>query len=447
MDYTKRSDSTEEAALIIGLGGTGTDAVIRLKRRIYGQLNLGEKDERTPESFNVKYLIIDSNSSKIKDQWRTAAAIDEKEEFFFIRGNDKIRNLCNEEYIKSRQEFYWLNYGYFSYDGNDRRWWSNNGIRQLGRYLLVSSAERIYEKIKADIQSLLKENRNRDLTVHICTGLSGATGSGIFLDVCYLVRLALQEMKKEDAVVCGYFFMPDVNISMPEIKMSSLLTEYIKVNGYTALQELDYCMNFSNNMDSFRMDYGFKKIDFGMKPVDLCWLVSATDASGKLLKDGYMHAISSVCSFIDRFLMKTRNTDRECVKEDEIWSLQKLMTVLNAADAEVELRHGANINYRIFGIDEEPLLWKNPLYTQTITKYNMKAIAREAADGCEMMGCSSIVHIYSGVSLHAYQELWDWERAYESDRKPCRHLYERGSENWNLKLPSPIPASFRGDKT
>ena len=86
------------------------------------------------------------------------------------------------------------------------------------------------------------------------------------------------------------------------------------------------------------------------------------------------------------FLMKTRNTDRECVKEDEIWSLQKLMTVLNAADAEVELRHGANINYRIFGIDEEPLLWKNPLYTQTITKYNMKAIAREAADGCEMMG-------------------------------------------------------------
>ena len=53
--------------------------------------------------------------------------------------------------------------------------------------------------------------------------------------------------------------MPDVNISMPEIKMSSLLTEYIKVNGYTALQELDYCMNFSNNMDSFRMDYGFKK--------------------------------------------------------------------------------------------------------------------------------------------------------------------------------------------
>ena len=82
MDYTKRSDSTEEAALIIGLGGTGTDAVIRLKRRIYGQLNLGEKDERTPESFNVKYLIIDSDSSKIKDQWRTAAAIDEKEEFF-----------------------------------------------------------------------------------------------------------------------------------------------------------------------------------------------------------------------------------------------------------------------------------------------------------------------------------------------------------------------------
>ena len=54
-----------------------------LKRRIYGQLNLGEKDERTPESFNVKYLIIDSDSSKIKDQWRTAAAIDEKEEFFF----------------------------------------------------------------------------------------------------------------------------------------------------------------------------------------------------------------------------------------------------------------------------------------------------------------------------------------------------------------------------
>ena len=55
MDYTKRSDSTEEAALIIGLGGTGTDAVIRLKRRIYGQLNLGE---RTRERLKVSMLNI-----------------------------------------------------------------------------------------------------------------------------------------------------------------------------------------------------------------------------------------------------------------------------------------------------------------------------------------------------------------------------------------------------
>lgn len=123
------------------------------------------------------------------------------------------------------------------------------------------------------------------------------------MDVCYLVRLALQEIEKEDATVCGYFFMPDVNLSVPEIMRSSLLSQYIKVNGYAALQELDYCMNFANNKDSFRMDYGFTKVDFKTQPIDMCYLISAMDSEGNRIDNGYCYAMNLVTNHIINFIV------------------------------------------------------------------------------------------------------------------------------------------------
>ena len=55
----------------------------------------------------------------------------------------------------------------------------------------------------------------------------------------------------------------------------------------------------------------------------------------------------------------------------------------------------------------------------------------------------SVMRFYSGLPMYAYQGIQELERAYEADNKAGRHLYERGECNWNLILPSPIPASFK----
>lgn len=63
------------------------------------------------------------------------------------------------------------------------------------------------------IQTLVNEAKrgliNPNVYVNIFTGLCGMTGSGSFLDVCYLVQKALEY---DDYMTYGYFFLPDVNL-------------------------------------------------------------------------------------------------------------------------------------------------------------------------------------------------------------------------------------------
>ena len=207
----------------------------------------------------------------------------------------------------------------------------------------------MFDKIKSEMQSALLACNNGKLTVHICAGISGGTGSGTFLDVCYLVRQALQEIGKTDESVCGYFFLPDVNLSVPEIINNPLTSQYIKVNAYAALQELDYCMNFTNNKDSFRMNYGFTKVDFKMQPVDMCYLISATDAEENRIADSYHSVIGLVANNIINFVANSFGDLRETEK-DNGKSLAEYISVWNCVRAGITLQHGASVDYNIFGM-------------------------------------------------------------------------------------------------
>lgn len=231
----------------------------------------------------IKYLVVDSDASKLKEQTGRLTDIDENTEFFSLANESSIATFADKKVMENRPELYWLDFEHIPIDD------ANNcagGIRQVGRFLLVDRAQMLYAKIKSEMTSALQAAETGNLNVHICAGISGGTGSGTFIDVCYLVRRALEEIGKPESRVCGYFFLPDVNLSVPEIIKNPLISDYIKVNGYAALQELDYCMNYGRNKDSFKMNYGFTKVDYSMKPVDLCYLVSTTDSSGNHLQNG-----------------------------------------------------------------------------------------------------------------------------------------------------------------
>ena len=346
IDHAKQVERQDEATLVIGLGGTGSDAVMKLKREVFKQLKPDDEQTAIPTYAAIKYLIVDSDDSKINAQTGRFTDIDRNTEYFDLSHCNIRKIFRTDELLKKRPEFYWLDYEHMAIDQARE---SYGGIRQIGRLRLVDQALALYEKIKSEMQSALSFCNNGKLTVHICTGLCGGTGSGAFLDVCYLVRLALQEIEKEDATVCGYFFMPDVNLSVPEIMRSSLLSQYIKVNGYAALQELDYCMNFANNKDSFRMDYGFTKVDFKTQPIDMCYLISAMDSEGNRIDNGYCYAMNLVTNHIINFMAK--NFEDLCESEKNSGkSLAESVSEWNCLRAGIALQHGANVNYNIFGV-------------------------------------------------------------------------------------------------
>lgn len=379
IDHGKQSARQDGATLVIGLGGTGSDAVMKLKKEVFKQLKPDDENAVLPTYSAIKYLVVDSDASKINAQVGKLTDIDRNTEFFEISNSNIKATFGATEILKNRPELYWLDYEHISINQASA---GAGGIRQVGRFLLVDKARALYDKIKSEMQSALLVCNNGKLTVHICAGISGGTGSGTFLDVCYLVRQALQEIGKTEANVCGYFFLPGVNLSVPEVMAASLTSEYIKVNGYAALQELDYCMNFANNKDSFRMNYGFTKVDFNMQPVELCYLISTTDSSGNRVQNGYRYAMGVVTDHIISFLARVESQAGQNSEEDGGLTLEGHISNLNSIRAGITLQHGANVDYNILGasIAEMPLseiatylgakLFENfrPMYDKTPTE-------------------------------------------------------------------------------
>lgn len=343
IDRGRQSDRQDGASVILGLGGTGADAVIKLKQEVYKQLRPDDADAVIPRYDAVRYLIIDADDSQIP-QSAAVSDIDKNTEFFALSNSSIKSTFEAKEILKTRPELYWLDYENISIDEASK---GAGGIRQVGRFLLVDKGEALYAKMKTVIESALTAAKTGELDVHICAGLSGGTGSGIFLDVCYLIRTILKQIGKQDARVSGYFFLPDVNLSVPVIQENPLISAYIKVNGYASLQELDYCMNFGKNKDSFVMNYGFTAVDCAMNPVDLCYLISTTDAAGNRVQNGYQYAMGVVTDYIISFL----------AKETSGFTLQSHIANLNSIKEGIHVQHGANVDYNILGasVAEMPL--------------------------------------------------------------------------------------------
>ena len=199
IDHQKQSDQQPGATVVIGLGGTGADAVIQLKKEVYKQLKPDNPDAVIPRYDNIRYLIVDSDAAKVDASRGRISDIDKSTEFFSISNTAIKEAFAAREIMESRPEMNWLNYDKISIDDAGA---GAGGIRQVGRFLLVDRAEHLYQKIKSTFNSALVGTDGK-ITVHICAGISGGTGSGTFLDVCYLVREALKEIGKPEANVCG----------------------------------------------------------------------------------------------------------------------------------------------------------------------------------------------------------------------------------------------------
>ena len=273
----QKEEQGDCVTLAIGRGGTGISCLSNLKRMVYERVQADNSKELVPAYSHIKFLAVDTDRYTLESD-RKINSLDKSSEFFDISSPDP---LLVQEFFASRHvtppELQWVKkidpdkgerglriLDVTSYSG---------GVRQIGRLLMIEKSNAFLSRVK-DLVTEAKRGFSHgvDVNIHIFSGVGGGTGSGIFLDVCYLVQKALYDIGEGGhAVTHGYFFLPDVNLSIPGIAANWNVSSNIMANGYAAMKELDYCMNFETNGGEWSQQYrGFEIGPIKTQPVDFC---------------------------------------------------------------------------------------------------------------------------------------------------------------------------------
>lgn len=293
--------------ILIGLGGTGIDCIRTIKTQVYTRLKPDNPDEVEPSYSHIRFLGVDSNAqscggcgSGFYRGSRELLPLDETE-FFSIFNNqiDRVFSEDGRSVLQSREDLTWMDWEHvplpFLLDE------PFGAIRQLGRFLLMDKSDIFYVRLEQEINAAKRGLKDPQVYIHIFSGLSGGTGSGCLLDVCYMARDIAKKMG--NAAILGYFFLPDVNLAnIPYENIA--MRNHIPKNGYATMQELDYCMNLPHNGGSFTQTYkGGRTIDWNTPPVDMCHLISATNQHNEVIPDAYNYALNVTAEYVTYYLM------------------------------------------------------------------------------------------------------------------------------------------------
>ncbi len=195
---TCASDSKVRPMLILGVGATGNKVVQKVKTQLMTQH--GSMDKLP----SIKLMAIDSSLNSLDDLVQSSAGP--------LSANEIISTpLKKAEVYRSQQKSHlgWLS----------RRWIYNiprslqsEGLRPLGRLAYADHFDTLYDRLEKSIREITQAENlaatadTLDIDpgelsprVFIVTSISGGIGSGMALDLSYMVRLLLHE--------CG--FQPD----------------------------------------------------------------------------------------------------------------------------------------------------------------------------------------------------------------------------------------------
>lgn len=254
--------------VVIGLGGTGYEVALKLKKRfidVYGYV---------PEI--IRFLSIDTTEniqSREKSPDGTKVVLEPNELYAISVANPLP--LTRNDHIDE--------------------WWPRNiptsslisgagQIRARGRLAffakvgdingLISQAINAVREIRSSKQAFSDKFQvsNRDgVEVFIVGSLAGGTGSGTFLDVAFLARQYLNSFSN----VTGLFVLPRVFANLPQ-------THLVKSNAYGALKEIEHFWSLSPS-NPLEIDYGITKVKADRPPFDAVFLMDGVNKNGTVV--------------------------------------------------------------------------------------------------------------------------------------------------------------------
>lgn len=216
-------------SIYIGLGGTGCDAIMIVKK--YFTSTTG----RVPSM--IRFLAVDTNQPELERK-----GFDPMEQLAFVM------NHPQSIYRNSPEKFAWLppqNVENIQGIGNT----GAGQIRSNGAFVLAvkemthdneSFSSRL-STIKDNLVRINVEDADYDLLatgkidVHLCFSLCGGTGSGMFLEIAKLIKEVIPNSNLIGYAL-SHSFYENVGVH-----------KNVKSNAYASLLELDYCMHAHKN--------------------------------------------------------------------------------------------------------------------------------------------------------------------------------------------------------
>lgn len=218
--------------LVIGIGGTGGQALLRLRRR------LGDRFEELSAVPSIATLLLDTDVKALSQK-------SQNEEPGALKPHETIAlplRRCQDYRDDSEKLLLWLS----------RRWLYNiprslqtEGLRPLGRLAFVDRARTVLEQIQTAITRIMAPsalNASRQAVgvevssdyprVFIVASISGGAGSGMVLDVAYAVRKILSGMGLPHDGLCG--------ILVHSTGRNPAQQELAAANAYSCLSELTH---------------------------------------------------------------------------------------------------------------------------------------------------------------------------------------------------------------
>lgn len=339
-----QAPQSSEPMVIIGLGGTGVDAITRLKTKLQRQIEPDNKDDvkkkgAEPKYDHIRFLGIDAD-----EDWLNNSGLSQGESLS-IRNTDFKAAFAAAKLpaLKNKKELQWMSIDYIA-NHLPTKSKGAGAYRQFGRWLTIASANKIKTKITEAITQACTGKIGGDLNVHIVSGISGGMGAGSFVDVCYIAREVIDGLGFNDAVVFGYFVLPDAVISKEKIRLDETRTKANQRNGIASLLEIEHLMNLQDSNEWFEQDYGSFKIRTQHPLVDACYLISSTNMDGVLVDNGYEYALNVIGDYILAFVSEEQVADGK----DPI-TMSGNITNINSHITDIIPEYGYSQNYHIIG--------------------------------------------------------------------------------------------------
>ena len=252
--------------LYVGLGGTGTKAIIQTKRyfaETYG------KDKIPPV---VAFLAIDTDSGVPNDD--PVVKLEQ----------DEIVNISVDDaaayYRRNTDAFTWLP------DVNVkvvRRMTTGAGqVRTNGRFAATINYQTIKTRISQAVAKISDATSVSDgswilepdseIKIHLIFSICGGTGCGTFLNTAYIIRDVVPKCNLK-----AYAILPDI------FKSIGGSMAFVGANAYGALSDLDYFMTMIDGKESSHLPYELQMYNTKLldkRPFDAVFLIDNKNKNG-----------------------------------------------------------------------------------------------------------------------------------------------------------------------